>query len=54
MPPGAKAPLNDSGKLITILRKQPNGTWLTTRAIWNSDVTGRTIITSRNESHAYG
>ena len=53
MPPGAKAPLNDTGKLIIIMRKQPNGTWLTTRGIWNSDVTGRTIITSRAESHDY-
>jgi uncharacterized protein (TIGR02246 family) len=53
MPLGAKAPLNDSGKLIIIMRKQPNGTWLTTRGIWNSDLTGRTIITSRTESHAY-
>jgi uncharacterized protein (TIGR02246 family) len=53
MPPGAKVPLNDTGKVIIILRKQINGTWLTTRGIWNSDITGRTIITSRNESHAY-
>lgn len=53
MPAGAKAPINDSGKLIIIMRKQPNGTWLTSRGIWNSDVTGRTIITYLNESRAY-
>jgi ketosteroid isomerase-like protein len=45
MPPGAKAPLTDTGKIIIIMRKQPNATWLTTRGIWNSDLTGRTIIT---------
>jgi uncharacterized protein (TIGR02246 family) len=43
-PPGAKAPLNDTGKVIIILRKQINGTWLTTRAIFNSDLTGQTTI----------
>jgi uncharacterized protein (TIGR02246 family) len=46
MPPGAKAPLNDTGKVIIILRKQLNGTWMTTRGIWNSDLTGRTTIVS--------
>jgi hypothetical protein len=45
MPPGAKAPLTDTGKIIIIMRKQPNATWLTTRGIWNSDLTGRTVIT---------
>lgn len=43
-PPGAKAPLTDTGKIIIVLRKQINGTWLVTRGIWNSDLTGRTII----------
>jgi uncharacterized protein (TIGR02246 family) len=43
-PPGARAPLNDTGKAIIILRKQINGTWLTTRAIFNSDLTGQTTI----------
>jgi ketosteroid isomerase-like protein len=46
-PPGARAPLNDTGKIIIIMRKQTNGTWLTTRGIWNSDLTGRTVIASR-------
>jgi len=43
-PAGAKAPLNDTGKVIIILRKQINGTWLTKRAIFNSDLTGQTTI----------
>lgn len=52
MPPGAKAPLNDAGKVIIILRKQINGTWLTTRGIWNSDLTARTVIASGKASAA--
>jgi uncharacterized protein (TIGR02246 family) len=44
-PPGAKVPLNDSGKVLIILRKQANGGWLTMRGMWNSDLTGRTVIT---------
>ncbi len=47
MPPGAKTPLNDTGKVIIILRKQINGTWLTTRGIWNSDLTGRTSVAAQ-------
>jgi uncharacterized protein (TIGR02246 family) len=47
MPPGAKAPLNDTGKVIIILQKQLNGTWLTSRGIWNSDLTGKTIIAAQ-------
>jgi uncharacterized protein (TIGR02246 family) len=38
MPPGAKAPLKDTGKVIAIWRKQPNGSWLVTRVMWNSDL----------------
>jgi uncharacterized protein (TIGR02246 family) len=45
MPTGAKAPVIDTGKIIIIMRKQPNATWLTTRGIWNSDLTGRTVTT---------
>jgi uncharacterized protein (TIGR02246 family) len=52
MPPGARAPLNDAGKVIIILRKQINGTWLTTRGIWNSDLTGRTVIASGSQTGA--
>ena len=47
-PAGAKAPLNDTGKTIIIMRKQLNGTWLTTRAIWNSDLTARTVIPAQS------
>jgi ketosteroid isomerase-like protein len=43
-PPGAKSPINDTGKGIIILRKQINGTWLTTRSVFNSDLTGQTTV----------
>src|SRR5437762_11162770 len=46
-PAGAKASLNDSGKTIIIMKKQLNGTWQTSRAIWNSDLTARTVIASQ-------
>jgi len=45
-PPGAKVPLKTSGKVLIILRKQVNGSWLTTRGMWNSDITGTTVISS--------
>jgi len=51
-PAGAKAPLNDTGKTILILSKQINGRWLTTRAIWNSDLTARTVIASQSRTAA--
>lgn len=38
IPPGAKAPVNDKGKVLAVWRKQPNGSWLVTRVIWNSDL----------------
>ncbi len=38
MPAGAKAPLKDTGKVIAVWRKQPNGSWLVTRVMWNSDL----------------
>ncbi|MFL5638555.1 MAG: YybH family protein [Gemmatimonadaceae bacterium] len=50
-PPGAKAPLNDTGKAIIILRKQINGTWLTTRAILNSDLAIKTLVAKANPRH---
>lgn len=50
MPPDAKAPSSDTGKIIIIMRKQPNATWLTTRGIWNSDLTDRTVITGATGS----
>jgi uncharacterized protein (TIGR02246 family) len=37
-PPGAKVPLKDTGKLLAIWRKQPDGSWLVSRAVWNSDL----------------
>ena len=43
-PPGAKSPINDTGKGIIILRKQTNGTWLTSRSVFNSDLTGQATL----------
>ncbi len=37
-PPGAPAPVEDHGKYIVIERKQPDGSWLITDDIFNSDV----------------
>ena len=31
-------PIDDSGKFLGVLRKQPNGQWLATHWMWNSDV----------------
>lgn len=38
MPPGAKAPLKDTGKVIAVWRKQADGSWLVARVMWNSDL----------------
>ena len=38
MPPGAKAPLKDRGKVIAVWRKQPDGSWRVLRVMWNSDL----------------
>jgi uncharacterized protein (TIGR02246 family) len=38
-PPGAKAPLKDRGKVLSVWRKQADGSWLASRVIWNSDLT---------------
>ena len=38
MPPGGKTPIKDKGKVLAVWRKQPNGSWLVTRVIWNSDL----------------
>ena len=35
-PPNFTTPMTDKGKVLIILRKQPNGRWLTSRAIFNS------------------
>jgi uncharacterized protein (TIGR02246 family) len=37
-PTGAKAPLKDRGKILAVWRKQPDGKWLASRVIWNSDL----------------
>jgi ketosteroid isomerase-like protein len=37
-PPGVPAPVDDHGKYIVIERKQPDGSWLITDDIFNSDV----------------
>jgi len=38
MPPGAKAPLKDTGKVIAVWRKQSDGSRLVARVMWNSDL----------------
>jgi uncharacterized protein (TIGR02246 family) len=38
IPPGAKEPLKDSGKVLAIWRKQSDGSWLVSRVAWNSDL----------------
>ena len=38
LPPGAKEPLKDTGKVLAIWRKQPDGSWLVSRVAWNSDL----------------
>ena len=36
--PGAPRPVSDSGKILVVLRKQPDGSWLRMADAWNSDV----------------
>ena len=38
MPPGAKAAVNDTLKLLTVWRKQSDGSWQVTRGLWNSNL----------------
>ena len=38
MPPGAKMPLTDMGKVLAVWRKQPDGSWRVARVMWNSDL----------------
>ena len=38
MPPGAKTPLTDIGKVLAVWRKQPDGSWRVARVMWNSDL----------------
>ncbi len=37
-PEGALEPVSDSGKWVAICKRQPDGTWLVTANIWNSDL----------------
>ena len=37
-PPGAPGPIQDHGKYIVVNRKQPDGSWIITNDIFNSDV----------------
>jgi uncharacterized protein (TIGR02246 family) len=37
-PPGAPAPINDTGKYVEIRRKQPDGKWLIAVDMFSSDV----------------
>lgn len=38
LPPGAKAPVQDKGKVLAVWRKQADGSWLASRVSWNSDL----------------
>lgn len=38
LPPGAKAPVEDKGKVLAVWRKQGDGSWLASRVSWNSDI----------------
>jgi uncharacterized protein (TIGR02246 family) len=38
IPPGAKEPLKDTGKVLAIWQKQSDGSWLVSRVAWNSDL----------------
>ena len=37
-PAGAATPISDSGKILVVLRKQADGTWLRVADTWNSDL----------------
>jgi uncharacterized protein (TIGR02246 family) len=37
-PPNAKAPANDKGKALIVMRKEADGRWRTIRGMWNSDL----------------
>ncbi len=37
-PPGASQALSDSGKILVVLRKQADGSWLRVADAWNSDL----------------
>jgi len=35
---GVSEPIKDSGRILAILRKQPDGNWLFSRWMWNTDL----------------
>jgi ketosteroid isomerase-like protein len=35
---GVAGPIEDSGKILSVLRKQPDGSWLISLWMWNSDL----------------
>ena len=37
-PPGAPGPVKDSGKFVTVLRRQPDGRWLVAVDMFSSDL----------------
>ena len=37
-PPGTSQPVSDSGKILVVLRKQADGSWLRVADAWNSDL----------------
>ena len=37
-PPGAKAPMQDRGKVLSVWQRQPDGSWRAARVMWNSDL----------------
>lgn len=37
-PPGAPGPINDSGKFVTVLRRQADGRWLAAVDMFSSDL----------------
>jgi ketosteroid isomerase-like protein len=40
VPPGAPGPVKDSGKFVTVLRRQPDGGWLAAVDMFSSDLPG--------------
>ncbi len=38
VPPGAPGPVKDSGKFVTVVRRQPDGRWLAAVDMFNSDL----------------
>jgi uncharacterized protein (TIGR02246 family) len=42
VPPGAPGPVKDSGKFVTVLRRQPDGRWLAAVDMFSSDLPAAT------------